>query len=400
MSMGRVDIAVIRHGDPVAEVFENSLRFDTVFGYESQIEYAIGERKALIIGKRDKRKSAKKGNILLETIPVNISFAPRRWANKIYYEYILTLYWLLRTNPRVVVSIGHSYDHIVAHIYSHIAEAKHVIALTGNIFWGKSPVKKFFQGMIKHIVRDTGKVTVLSNGKAPIVELENAGLKTDHIIEYGPYYPPEYFVDVELEPIFYDGDTFKILFVGRLDGTKGEFDFVRAAKMIVEQVDERELGKKLKFIVIGDGPKRTGLERFIGELGLGNYFIVLGMKPSFSIYSYMRHADIVAVPSYLEGLGKVLIEAKMAGAATVAYKTGGLRYLIEDGVDGLLVDKGDVSGLAKRMIELIENDELRQKISRNALKTREKYTDFKNSFAYKLREVLDEILGKEGSGLK
>ena len=68
-------------------------------------------------------------------------------------------------------------------------------------------------------------------------------------------------------------------------------------------------------------------------------------------------AHIVCLPSYREGLSKVLIEAAAAGLPLVATDIPGNRSIVQDGVNGLLVPMKDPESLAKALQELIEDPE-------------------------------------------
>ncbi len=384
----RVDIGVVRYGDVIAELGGDSLKFDIPSGYTAQFEYALRGWRVLCIGRRDRRASARTNDKVLEVVPTAlVKPRMRRWLNRLYYEFLFIPRMLSRYSPRVVISVGHSYDHTGAHLYAAARDVKHIVVVNYNLFWRDNPVKRLFQQSIRWVVNDVRRTVVLSNGKFPIEELERAGCRTDGVIEYRPYYPPDYFTEVEVEPLFYDENVFRVLFVGRFDGTKGELDFVDVAGALAGEMPDAV------FIMIGDGTTRPAVERKVKGLGLEGRVVLLGMKPSNTIYTYMSRSDVVLVLSHLEGLGKVLIEAKMAGAPTIAYYSGGLKYLIDDGFDGIYAPKGDWRDVAKKLLLLYRDPELRRRLGENARKTREKYTRFEESFGYKLRRCIEGILG-------
>jgi len=110
------------------------------------------------------------------------------------------------------------------------------------------------------------------------------------------------------------------------------------------------------------------------------------------IYSYIRAADVVIVPSFVECFGKIAAEIMISGRPIVAYATGGLKYQITDGVDGFLVPTGDYKSMAQRIVELYENPQLRKKIAQNAAKVRKKYEDINQTLGYILKREIDRIL--------
>ena len=82
----------------------------------------------------------------------------------------------------------------------------------------------------------------------------------------------------------------------------------------------------------------------------------------------------------------------ISGTPSIAYATGGLKYQIEDGVNGFLVPTGDFNAMAERIVELYKNTDMRKKIAENSLKIRNKYTDIEKTLGYKLKKIIERIL--------
>ena len=111
-------------------------------------------------------------------------------------------------------------------------------------------------------------------------------------------------------------------------------------------------------------------------------------------------ADLLIHPSYSEGLGSVILEAIKAGVAVVASKAGGIPDIVEDGVNGLLVEAGNPTALANSVARIASDDELREQLVRNAT---EKLKPFEIEHTAKLYEKLytrlrvGVLTGKSGS---
>lgn len=131
-----------------------------------------------------------------------------------------------------------------------------------------------------------------------------------------------------------------------------------------------------KLRIVGDGELRGELQRQISQLGLEES-ITLG-RQEIDMLSVYGNADIYVMTSLYEGLPMVLLEAQAAGLPIVSMTCKcGPRDIVTDGVDGILVPEGDVDSVADAILRLIDDDELRQKMSKAALKASDRYAEEK-----------------------
>lgn len=128
-----------------------------------------------------------------------------------------------------------------------------------------------------------------------------------------------------------------VLFVGRLNEQKGAADLLAAATTIASDAT-------VDFV--GDGPLRPQLEATARQQGIGSRVRWHGALPQSAVVSLYRQASVVAIPSREEGLGLVAVEAQLTGTPVVAYRSGGVTELVDDGTTGILTPVGDVSALA------------------------------------------------------
>lgn len=107
-------------------------------------------------------------------------------------------------------------------------------------------------------------------------------------------------------------------------------------------------------------------------LGLKNFF---AHAPVNNIESKYAESSIFVLSSRSEGFGMVIIEAMSCGLPVVSFNCpNGPKDIISDGVDGFLIENGDTSSFAKRLVLLIEKLELRQNLGREGKITSEKYS--------------------------
>jgi glycosyltransferase involved in cell wall biosynthesis len=135
--------------------------------------------------------------------------------------------------------------------------------------------------------------------------------------------------------------------VARLVPVKAHEVFLEAAAIVAR------LTPAARFLIVGDGERRTELETVAKQLGIEDRVTFLGWRVDLDrVYADL---DIVVLCSRNEGSPVCLIEAMAAGRAVVATSVGGVPELVEDGATGVLVAEGDAAGLAAGISTLICN---------------------------------------------
>jgi glycosyltransferase involved in cell wall biosynthesis len=138
----------------------------------------------------------------------------------------------------------------------------------------------------------------------------------------------------------------------------------------------RELGEPAHLVVAGDGPLRARFVADVAARGLTGSVHVLGHRAD--VAQILGAVDVFILTSDSEGLPGVLIEAQMAGGAIVTVPVGGVRDLVDDGETGVVTGAIDPEELAARVVELLRDPELRQRLGGRA---RERAVRFSSSQA-------------------
>lgn len=131
----------------------------------------------------------------------------------------------------------------------------------------------------------------------------------------------------------------------------------------------------VKLVLLGNGPDREKLENIISEKQLEDKIIV--HEAVASAEEYTKKCKILCLTSDFEGLPNSLIEGMALGLCVVATdcSPGGARMLIEDGVNGFIVPKGDYKALAERICEILEHPEYSAQMEEKASEIAEKYSE-------------------------
>jgi glycosyltransferase involved in cell wall biosynthesis len=147
-----------------------------------------------------------------------------------------------------------------------------------------------------------------------------------------------------------------LLFLGRLGQRKGIFDLLAALAIVKQRFPEARLR------CAGEGDV-AGVRARARELGVEENVDLLGWISGPDKDWELSRAALYVLPSYAEGLPMGVLEAMAAGIPTVASGVGGIPDAIEDGVEGFLVNPGDIDALANRLARLLESAELRRQFA-------------------------------------
>lgn len=140
-----------------------------------------------------------------------------------------------------------------------------------------------------------------------------------------------------------DANELYCLFVGRLNSVKGLSTLLAAISSLKEQ------GRlHFKTLVIGEGEMRAELEEYIARNDLNAHISLLGEIPHDQVARWMMASDFLCLPSRMEGLPNVIMEALACGLPVVASNVGGVPELVNQ-ENGVLVQPDDPEELAKAL---------------------------------------------------
>ncbi len=193
------------------------------------------------------------------------------------------------------------------------------------------------------------------------------------------YFPGEYRIipngvdtdrfNPRVKPIkkFKDGYN-NLLFVGRLDPRKGLRYLLQAMPTVLAAVP------KTRLIVVGGGALQEYYKNYI-KREIRDRIIFTGFVTAEELPQYYRTADVYVSPATGgESFGIVLIEAMATGTPVLASDIQGYSAVVKNGADGILVPKEYPMKIAEKLIELIGNKSLRQRLSKKGRATAMQYS--------------------------
>lgn len=167
-----------------------------------------------------------------------------------------------------------------------------------------------------------------------------------------------------------------ITFIGRLDANKNVLSLLDVLPQLFNCCPN------VRFMIAGDGPLMHELQQKTQEKMLTSFVYFYGSFSHNNLSEIMSETDIVILTSFSEGLPIVLIEAMAYGKPIVASAVGGIPYIVQDGVNGFLVDPMNLSAITAALKVLASNSALRRQMGAEARRrylalgfTPEKVTD-------------------------
>ena len=138
--------------------------------------------------------------------------------------------------------------------------------------------------------------------------------------------------------------------VGRLQAVKDQSNLLQAFALLLQWAPGQ--ARRLRLMIVGDGPLRKNLEAQVARLGLDAHVWFAGARND--IPAVMRAMDVFVLPSRAEGISNTILEAMASELPVVATDVGGARELVEDGGNGRLVRACDSEALANAFMYYLE----------------------------------------------
>ena len=207
------------------------------------------------------------------------------------------------------------------------------------------------------VARDADLIVTWTEGEAEF-HVSEMGVANDSVAVVAPGVDTNLFrntatVSKELQPK-------RVLYVGRLDALKGVDLLVEAFKVLIKRGVDAELQ------IVGGGSAaefRRVLSR-ISQLRLADRVKMPGVLPQSDLVNVYSGATCIVAPSFHETFGLAVLEAAACGTPAVAADVDGLRSIVVDSETGCLIQDRNPEEYADRITELIENDDMRSRMSK------------------------------------
>lgn len=166
----------------------------------------------------------------------------------------------------------------------------------------------------------------------------------------------------EYNPALSNNDCLKFLFLGRIAIDKG-IEFIYKA-----MVSLKEKGLKYKFQMAGKGPEEEIFKKKFFDL-LGPDFEFKGVVTGNQKTELLKACNVFLLPSFYEGLPMALIESMSFGLVPVTTNVGSIKYLIKDGINGMIVKSHSAEDIVGAIEKLSKYNQLLHELGENARQT-------------------------------
>jgi len=267
---------------------------------------------------------------------------------------------MVRERPQVV-HIATAYDGYLALWLRQWFKLPYVVYAYGNEVLDAMRATEWKKALLA--LQQADRVLAISQFTASLVQ--NAGVASNRIEVVYPGCDVDRFRPVPAEMDLRQnllGPRWRdrvILTVGNLVARKGHDMVIRALPQVCRRVPGTT------YLIVGDGPHRSELEKLAVEMGVQDRVIFAGEIVNEGLAPIYALCDVFAMPSRdqseqcdVEGFGVVFLEASSCGKPVIGGRSGGIPEAVADGVTGLLVDPHDPEDIANVITRLLVDSNL------------------------------------------
>jgi glycosyltransferase involved in cell wall biosynthesis len=173
-------------------------------------------------------------------------------------------------------------------------------------------------------------------------------------MEIEPFLNPNVSREAMRDQLGFTEDDFVLGTIARLAELKGHDDLLDALRPVFH------VRPNLKLLWVGDGWWRERLLKRIHEMKLDDRIVTVGLVPPEDIPKFLQAMDVLAHPSYREGLPRTVTQALLSATPAIAYDVDGTREVCIDNMTGKLLGAGDIEGLRAAVLWMMDKPEERK----------------------------------------
>ncbi|MFC1539672.1 glycosyltransferase family 4 protein [Candidatus Latescibacterota bacterium] len=262
---------------------------------------------------------------------------------------------------------------VIPHLFGSTVFRETNPVIASYVYFMERPIPYIYRNAVFEVISESTAADIIKRGVNPgHVRVVHCGMDHD-----------TYNIDKSLEKF----EQKTILYVGRIKKYKSVDVIIRALPEILLNIPGARL------VIVGSGDNLSELKRLAEKLGVSGNVKFTGFVTMDDKVDWMRRSHVIVNPSPKEGWGLTNIEANACGTAAVASDADGLRDSVKDGETGLLFPYGNHSVLAEKVINILKDNELYERLTNNSTAWAQTFTW--DNCAEKTMKIADEIVSRK-----
>ena len=141
-------------------------------------------------------------------------------------------------------------------------------------------------------------------------------------------------------------------YIGRLSAEKGILNLIKSFPLILET------NPNLKLVIIGDGPEKNFIEKFIKKEKIGNQIELKGWVNHDEIPDYLNKFKLVVIPSFTEGLPNIMLESTACSTPVLATPVGSIKDVISHEENGFIMENNSPETIKENILRALNHENL------------------------------------------
>ncbi len=240
-------------------------------------------------------------------------------------------------------------------------------------YWSIEPKKRSYLGPFKAVIRNIAIRMLRKESEGVRPKMQHVAVVSEFMRRKGidegtlPEHAQVIYNGVEVEQFLLPvrprhQEPLRLLLAGRISEDKGVHTAIEAIGHLVSDFDIQDV--QLTIVGAGRADYVARLEEILNHYSIGRYVTIAGWLPRERMPELMSRNHVLLLPTiHPEPFARIVLEAMTSGLAVIAADTGGTNEVVLHGKTGLLFPAGDCQALAGEILNLVQNDTLREQLA-------------------------------------